>query len=125
MGRHRRPRCDQAPYLKPPPDVMTVEEIRYWLTMLMVKYGWGPVPIERTLGMGAGRWPGYTVKGKASGVNWIYRSEQIRWSKVLKRIIAGEIAYEPARKWRVVVVDFPRPLPQPQRHAFDMLRGGC
>lgn len=101
---------------------MTEEEIRYWLNALLYKHGWGPRGLARTLGM---RDMTGGVINKASGRSWIYRTEQLRFSRVLKRIIAGELVYRPAEYILAgcKLVDHPVPLPQPVRHEFNFQTG--
>lgn len=118
----RRVRHRPVASAHPPPDVMTVEEIRYWLGALTEKYGWGNAGLARTLGTK----PTY-IYGKARGTKWIYRTEQLRFSKVLKRIIAGELVYRRGQRIYVLsgcqLADHPVPLPQPVRYEFDF-KGG-
>lgn len=100
---------------------MTVEEIRYWLDALLHKHGWGPNGLARTLGT---KTPGAIIN-KAKGESWIYRTEQLRYSRVLKRIIAGELVYRPAQYILAgcQLVDHPVPLPQPVRYEFNFQVG--
>ena len=113
-------RWSRLPYGKPPPGVMTVEEIRYWLGALRTKHGWGVAGLARALGCSPG-----SVYGKTKGSSWIFRTEQLRFSRVLKRIIAGELVYRPGEYILAgcVLADHPVPLPQPVRHEFDFVTG--
>lgn len=116
----RRVRHRPVASAHPPPDVMTVEEIRYWLRALTDKYGWGPTGLASALGT-----KHTYIWGKAHGTAWIYRTEQLRFSKVLKRIIAGELVHSPGYYVRATckLADHPVPLPQPVRYEFDY-KGG-
>jgi hypothetical protein len=76
----RGPRNDKG--WVPPPDVMSQAEIREWLTFLRVNYGHRH--LRRLLVC-----PGW--RKKADGREWIYPTQQVRFSHVLKRIIAGEV----------------------------------
>lgn len=107
-----------------PPGVMTVEEIRYWLLALPAKHGWEKLALSRTLGI-KDRTSG-SIRGKARGTQWIYRTEQKRFSQVLKRIIAGELVCVPwqrAVRGYAVIADHPVPLPQPVQYQFSFKRG--
>lgn len=122
-------RNQRRPYPIPPPGVMTAEEIRYWLNVLTRKYGWSPIALGRVLGM---KHP-QGIYGKRKGTHWIYRTEQLRFSRVLKRIIDGELIFVPWVRKRVevfpavpghaVLADHPVPLPQPVRYEFDFKAG--
>lgn len=109
---------ERLAYVKPPPGVMTAEEIRYWLNALLTVHGWTPTGLGRTLGM---KHPAQHIPGKANGTNWLYRTEQLRFSRVLKRIISGELVHRPYTHILsgCRLADHPVPLPQPVRYEFD------
>jgi hypothetical protein len=103
---------------------MSVEEIRWWLTELRRRRGWGTRVLGRTMGL---RNP-QCVMAKADGRQWIYRCEQIRMSYVLKRIISGELVCingKPGRgnAGKAVIADHPQPLRRPLQWNVDLKRG--
>ena len=108
-------------------DVMSTDEIRWWLKELMDNRGWGACCLTRTLGLVDDRKA--KVTKKADGRSWIYRGEQRRMSKQLKRIIAGEIVVENLRRqgrgWRqrAVLADRPEPLRQGLHWNINLARG--
>ena len=114
------------PNWKPPPDVMSCDEIRWWLKALTTRYHWQKKPLARLLGTERTRF-----YDKITGKRWLFPSEQIRYSHILKRIISGELVLIPGRrggcppKWpgKVVIADFPVPLAQPPRFRFDLRTG--
>ena len=100
---------------------MTEEEIRFWLKDLR-RRGWPLNALMRALGCEGQNWR----RDKA----WIYWSERPRFSRILKRIIAGELVWVagkakcgPNGKKRVVEADHPIPLAHPMKIAFDMKTG--
>jgi len=102
---------------------MSVEEIRWWLTELLDR-GWGRNVLARTLGLTQER----TLRAKASGKAWIYRTEQIRMSYVLKRIISGELVCINGKPGRgnagnAVIADRPQPLRPGLHWHVDLRRG--
>jgi len=109
------------------PDVMSQQEIRWWIQELR-RRGWRQNCLGRTLGLANPR----SVWRKADGREWIYRSEQIRMSYVLRRIISGELVQleggkrgRPDLNGRVakaVIADHPQPLHQPPQFHIDLAR---
>jgi len=101
---------------------MSVEEIRWWLTELLDR-GWGRNALARTLGLTQER----TLRAKASGKVWIYRTEQIRMSYQLRRIISGELVCingAPGRghAGKAVIADHPQPLRLPIQWRINLTR---
>jgi len=119
-------RHDRRPRYTPPPHVMSQQEIRWWIQELR-RRGWRQSCLGRTLGLANPR----NVWRKADGREWIYRSEQIRMSYVLRRIISGELVQLegreikgafPGRVARAVLADRPEPLHQPAQFHIDLAR---
>lgn len=86
--------------------------------------GWNRGVMQRTLGMKHHNW------SKANGKDWIYPTEQIRFSRQLRKIIAGELvlkvyprpsAYQ--RKQDAVLTEKPVPLVPPLRKAYSVKLG--
>jgi hypothetical protein len=103
---------------------MSQQEIRWWLTELRRRYGWGTRVLGRTLGLANEA----AVERKANGKEWIYPCEQIRMSYALKRIISGELVCidgKPGRgnAGKAVIADHPVPLHQPPRWHFKPRQG--
>lgn len=121
---------ERRPWYKPADDVMSVNEIRYWLKEIPEKHGWRQHAFARALGTKYSE-----ILKKVSGKSWIYRTEHLRYSRVLKRIISGELICDPGtpRKRKIVIIPRipphavvatnPRPLPQPVRSTFDFATG--
>jgi hypothetical protein len=100
---------------------MSTDEIRWWL-MELHRQGWSWQCLGRTLGISRP-----DMHGKADGSNWIYRSEQIRFSFMLKRIISGELvqvgrgtAYH---QHQAVQADHPQPVRTPPHWHINLARG--
>ena len=116
-------------HYRPPPGVMSCEEIRWWIMEVWKRQGWGSNVLARYLGMHKNA---TTPRRKALGVEWIYPREQIRFSHRLDRIISGEVVCRPGRRgWpkygvgvrgEAVLADVPKPLEQPRTWAWDMKR---
>ena len=117
------PECKRTGW-RPPPDVMSCDEIRAWLTYLLPT--WGSKLLTRTLCL-KGVQTGATAT--ASGKRKIFPTEQIRMSATLRRIIAGELIpqrgkvgiHTPGRA--IAVLHNPQPLVGPLRTRFDMKTG--
>lgn len=105
------------PHWKPPPDVMSCEEIRWWMRELR-RRGWNRGATQRALGMPKQDWR------KADGKEWIYPREQIRFSRQLGRIIRGEVVlHEPGFGFHVqdaLINPNPTPLRMPMQMKYDM-----
>lgn len=115
----------RQPAYHAPPGTMSCDEIRWWLAELR-RRGWGTKVMGRTLGMKAC----HTVWQLLTPKRWIYPTEQIRFSEVLKRIIAGELVCVPGRggggpkaKNNAVVAEHPVPLAMPNRYTVDLKTG--
>ena len=102
---------------------MTCDEIRFWLTELR-RRGWPMAALGRALGANV-----RSIWRKARGREWIYPTEQIRWSHVLNRIISGELVWMQDRgghhKKNVVIAEHRQPLRSPTRIVFDFSSGRC
>lgn len=95
----------------------------------MRRRGWRQNALGRCLGLANPR----NVWRKGDGREWIYRSEQIRMSHVLKRIISGELVQveggkrgRPDLNGRVanaVLADHPTPLVQRPEIKYHLLAG--
>lgn len=113
------------PHWKPPPDCMSCQEIAFWMRELR-RLGWARGPVARSLG-GRQNWR------KADGKEWIWPTEQIRYSHKLKRILAGEIVLKDymkdlghrvnMRKQDAVLCYPPRPMKLPMKIRFDYKTG--
>ena len=96
----------------PPPDVMSKDEIRAWLAYLLPV--WGSKALTKVLALRTG------VRSKVTGASWIYPTEQVRLSHVLKRIISGELILVDGK---AVIAPYPKALVGPLRGWFDMKAG--
>jgi hypothetical protein len=104
-------------------DLMSVDEIRWWLKELMERRGWGTRVLGRTMGL---RNP-QCVMAKADGRQWIYPRERIRMSHQLRRIISGELVCingKPGRgnAGKAVIADYPQPLRLPIQWHINLKR---
>lgn len=93
--------------------------------------GWNRGAMQRALGMRKGNWR------KADGKEWIYPTEQIRFSRQLRRIISGEIelkqttrrsrrdARQPGPRFQqtVVLATQPQPLVPPMKKVYSLKTG--
>jgi hypothetical protein len=102
---------------------MSCDEIRWWLCELR-RRGWNSSELQRALAIRG------NIGHKASGRAWIYPTEQIRMSHVLRRIISGELVLGPPRwtshsTWRcdAMLATRPEPLRMPLKMVFDFHRG--
>lgn len=102
---------------------MSCEEIRWWMRELR-RRGWNRGVMQRLLGSRHHNWC------KADGKDWIYPTEQIRFSRQLRRVIAGEIvlkvyprpsAYQ--RKQDAVLAAHPVPLVAPLKKVYSLKLG--
>jgi hypothetical protein len=95
---------------KPPPDIMSQAQIRWWLTNLVEQHGWTAAALARTLNLRASN----EVRRKGlGGDNFIWPTEHIRISHVLDRIIRGELVPRCGRAGKkddAVIADNPKPL---------------
>ena len=104
---------------QPPPGVMSCEEIRQWLVVLLPI--WGSKLLNRTLAF-----RGNLVVAKSRGKQRIYPTEQIRCSHTLKRIISGElvpIRGKSGHAGRAVIADRPVPLRRLPHLQFNLQTG--
>jgi len=129
--RHMQPyRRDRAPH-RPPPDMMTLGEIKWWILELR-RRGWRQNSLGRVLGFSNPR----SIMRKASGKEWFRGGEQRRASRQLRRIVAGELIQREGRKCGrpdlggriayAVIATHPVPLTAPLKLKFDFnwKRGG-
>jgi hypothetical protein len=105
---------------------MGEEEVKWWLRELIERHGWPVSCLGRTLGLSQG-YKGQ-VRSKMDGRSWIYETERIRMSYVLKRIISGELVPKPLRtpggrmRWEAVIADHPQPLRLPIQWHINLAR---
>lgn len=107
---------------------MSIEELKYWFTELMTnpEHGWtySKAALARAVGIDAGSATS-TIKGKASGRNWIYPGEQIRYSRHLAKVLSGEIVCKKIGPYyQAVLAEHPQPLRGMTRMRYN-LRAGC
>jgi hypothetical protein len=113
---------------------MSCDEIRYWIREIITNPDWGwkgrGTAIATVLGIHTGRSANSHLRRKLDPDCWIYPGEQIRFTKGLRRILAGEVKVVEgrcprgrARTWNVVVVDNPVPLPRPRRLRYNLATG--
>jgi len=113
------------PHLRSPQGAMSCDELRYWIKTLLEEFDWRPLPLARALGIWTdNRHAGGHVVRKLSG-GWIYPGEQIRFSRGIRKIIAGELvcAKVSGREWGAVVANNPRPLRLPARLRYNLGAG--
>ena len=89
---------------------MSCDEIRQWLTFLLPTWG------RKLAGVVQCPW----VRAKADGRSWIYPTQQVRFSHVLRRIISGELIL---RDGKPVLADHPQPLVRAPKISFSMKTG--
>jgi hypothetical protein len=109
-------------YPRAPQNVLSVGEIRGWLALLHKQFGWPWETLARTLGIGEGK----HVTSKVRGNSWFVGGEQARCSRQLLRIISGELVLSQPNKFGrrdAVIADYPVPIRNPSRMAYDMKTG--
>jgi hypothetical protein len=103
---------------------MSDDEIRFWLTELRVRYGWGSNALGRTLGLR----PNATNR-KANGKEWLYAGERVKCARQIERILAGELVQVGGKNGdytnpgRGVLAEHPVPLVPPVRFKYDLKLG--
>lgn len=97
------------------PDVMSCDEIRYWLKWLRDQ-GWGREALARAIGL----YDGATLRGKIVGSSFIYVTEQRRLSRLIPRILSGELVQD---GHQAVLADRPVPLKLPPQLKLDFKTG--
>jgi hypothetical protein len=111
-----------------PPDCMSCDEIRWWITELLDHHGWPNMALARTLGL---KYP-TNLRGHASGRVWLWPTRQMRFSRVLKRIISGELVCRRLKYYKTafpgwsgvaVIADHPVPLKMRPKMQFDLKTG--
>jgi hypothetical protein len=107
------------------PDVMSVEEIRWWLKLLHEQHGWPWETLARTLGTGEGK----HVVSKVRGNSRFVGGEQRRCTRQLRRISSGELVpvdrrnSQGGKRWDAVIADHPQPLRPGLHWHIDLRRG--
>lgn len=105
-------------------EPMSCEELRYWLKRLHTQHGWSWGCLGRLTGLGTGD----HVASKVRGNSHFVRGEQRRTSRLLDRIISGELVPVQRRvrgsfATDAVVAEHPRPLQLGTRMRFDLMTG--
>lgn len=103
---------------------MSCEEIRYWLKWLR-EQGWKDGPLGLALGVDRNN-----IRLKISGRSFIYVTEQRRLSKLIPRILSGELMMVKGQQGRrgyapivVAIADDPKPMKAPPQMAYDFKSG--
>ena len=105
---------------------MSCDEIRFWIRELLENHGWRKIALARAVGIWTdGRHAGGHLARKLDADEWIYPGEQIRFSRGLKRVLAGEIVqvHLGGRRWGAVVASNPVPLRLPTRMRYNLSSG--
>lgn len=108
-----------------PPGTMSCDEIRFWLNECVHRHHWPKVLFGRVLGFKNPE--KCNINEMLTGKQWIYRTQQVRFTRALKRIISGEVV--PIRGKtrtalaRAVLATDPKPLVPPNRFAYDRRTG--
>lgn len=117
------------PRNRSPPGVMSCDEIRWWVKELRTnpEYGWhhSPAQLAKALGFYDVN-PASSLKSKIREKNraWIYPGEQIRMSRQLHLIIAGELVLRPVgRRWQIARAETPVRLKNPPRFRYNLATG--
>jgi hypothetical protein len=111
-----RPFNNDHPHVRSPEGVMSCAEIRYWIAELFKT--WPKKALARALSIDA---PGLKSKLRRS---WIMPGEQIRFSRVIDRILSGElICVKIGNRYEAVIAEKPVPLQGQTRLKFDLRSG--
>jgi len=107
-------------------DVMSVEEIRSWLAQLKEDPSWGGGALAQAIGLHCRerRDNLAALNGKIKGTNWIYPSEQLRFTRQIRKILAGEIVCRKfGKRFDGVLAEHPIPLRASTRLRYDLSSG--
>lgn len=115
-----RPFNRDHPHIRSPKGAMSCEEIRCHVRELLENpaHGWKAYALGRALGFGD-RSPDSSLKSKLRR-SWIYPGEQLRMSRQLARVLAGEIICVDRK---AVIADKPVPLRLPVRFRYNLAAG--
>lgn len=112
---------------------MCQDELRYWIREFLYNpaFGWSrcKLAFARFLGIDLSGLRSKLREGRTRA--WIYPGEQIRFSRQVRRLLAGEMVPKQMRassgqmRWEAVVADHPRPIHRqgPLRFRVDLARG--
>lgn len=127
-----KPFYHEHPLRDTPPGALSCEELRFWIRWLLKTPGtpWPKQALGRAMGCG-GRGPGTTLNAKIYDKTrvWIYPSEQLRFTKQLPKILAGELepCTVPGKRGHLRhaarVAAHPKPMRLPMRWRYDLKRG--
>jgi hypothetical protein len=99
---------------------MSTEELRYYIAFLLER--WPKNCLARTLGA----WNRASLKSKLH-TSWIYPGEQVRFTRMIDRILSGELVPVRGKHWRLradaVVASHPVPLAEPARLKYSLEEG--
>jgi hypothetical protein len=111
-------------------DVMSQDELRHWISEFLYNpaFGWSrsKLAFARFLGIDLS---GLRSKLRAAPTRaWIYPGEQIRFSRQIRRLLAGELIPKQMRapsgqlRWEAVLADHPQPIRRHElaRPRFDL-----
>lgn len=110
-----------------PDGTMSCDEIRFWLNECVHRHHWPKVLFGRVLGCKNPR--KCNINEMMTGRTWIYRMQQVRFTRALKRILSGELVPIPPGKAgrgcaaRAVLATNPKPLVPPNRFVYDRRTG--
>jgi hypothetical protein len=122
---HALPFTKDHPHIRSPQGIMSCEELRYWIRELLEVHHWRPLPLARACGIHtANDRAGGHIRRKLTG-GWIYPGEQIRFTRGIRRILAGELVcmHLGGVKWGCVVASHPVPLKLPSRLRYNLTSG--
>jgi hypothetical protein len=109
---------------------MSGDELRWWMRELDTNpvHGWAGhhAALARAIGF-QDSCPGNSMLSKFRARNraWIYPGEQLRFSRGIGKILAGEVVCRKVGKhWQAVLADHPQPLRPPVRFRYNLARGG-
>jgi hypothetical protein len=106
------------------PGVFSCAELRD-LWRYLKSIGWPPRAIDIAFDLRARQGGHCAAMLRTNGKHrWIFPNEQARWSKTMRRILAGELTWGKVDgKIAVFLADDPKPLTPPQRWRYDLATG--
>lgn len=101
------------PHVRSPAHAMSCDELRFYIRFLLDR--WPPSLVARLLAIDLA---GLKSKLRRS---WIYPGEQLRFTKAIDRILAGELRpVKIGRTWHAELVERPVPIKVPPRMVLNL-----
>jgi hypothetical protein len=109
---------------------MSTGELRWWFRRLSTENAWGwaghPSALAHAVGLhDKHARSSFNSKFRERNAAWIYPGEQLRFSRGVRKILAGQVVCRKVgAHWQAVVADHPQPLKLPARFRYNLATGG-